>query len=273
MAAGKAPFGAGRSGTSGRLRSPRRWTVAAVPCPAPDAVPAPSASAVPAAQRRRMLAAGAEILECYRVLRKAGLNVVGEVLRQQGQFVEYKHYPADDVFDDDTASQYYYHAHRGGEHGHFHTFLRARGMPAGVAPLDYPQAREPWPAGADAHSHLIAISMDAWGYPRSLFATNRWVTGETWYPCEDVMCMLDRYAIDHAFPSWPVNRWITAMMVLFRPHIEILLRQRDDVIEGWQRLDPAADVFEERELEITGELAIDVDGWLCELAAAEAQRS
>jgi hypothetical protein len=233
----------------------------------------PSAPALPKAQRQRMLAAGAEILECYRVLRKGGLNVVGEVLRGQGEFVEYEHYPAGDVFDDDTASQYYYHAHRGGEHGHFHTFLRARGMPDGVAPLDCPQASERWPAGADAHSHLIAISMDAWGFPRSLFATNRWVTGETWYPCEDVLRMLDRYVIDHAFPSWPVNRWIAAMMVLFRPHIEILLRGRDLVIEAWQRRDPARDVFEERALEVTGELPIDVGGWLRELAAAEEHRS
>lgn len=216
-----------------------------------------------------MLEAGAEILECYRVLRKGGLNVVGEVLRDRGEFVEFDHYPADDVFDDETAGQYYYHAHRAGEHGHFHTFLRARGMPEGVAPLDYRQATEPWPAGADAHSHLIAISMDAYGFPIGLFATNRWVTGETWYPCEGVVRMLDRFAIDHAFPSWPVNRWITAMFVLFRPHIELLLRHRDDVIAQWQARDPDRDVFEDRALETTGCLPISVDDWLHELAAAD----
>jgi hypothetical protein len=229
----------------------------------------PSAQSLTSTERRRMLTAGRDVSECYRVLRKAGLNVVGEVLKGQGEFVEFDHYPADDVFDEETAGQYYYHAHRDGEHGHFHTFLRARGMPAGSRPLEYPQATEVWPTGADAHSHLIAISMDAYGFPIGLFATNRWVTGETWYPCSDVIGMLDRFAIDHAFPSWPVNRWISAMVVLFRPHIEHLLRHRDRVIDAWQRGRPADDVFENRALEMTGYLPISVDEWLAELSAAE----
>jgi len=238
--------------------------------PAPVAMPAaPSAYALRSTQRRKLLDAGAEVRECYRVLSKGGLNVVGEVLRSQGEFVEFDHYPPDDVFDDETASQYYYHAHREGEHGHFHTFLRAKGMPKGVAALSYPLRSEPWPNGSDAHSHLIAISMDAYGFPIGLFATNRWVTGETWYPCEDVLRMLDRYEIDQAFPSWPVNRWITAMMVLFRPHIETLLRHRDRVITRWQIANAGRDVFENRELEMTGYLPISVDRWLDEIAAAD----
>lgn len=235
----------------------------------PPDITAPSAGSLTSAQRRRMLAAGADVLECYRVLRKAGLNVVGEVLKGQGEFVEFDHYPADDVFDQETAGQYYYHAHRGGEHGHFHTFLRAGGMPAGVAPLEHAQATEAWPTGADAHSHLIAISMDAYGFPIGLFATNRWVTGETWYPCEDVIAMLDRFAIDHAFPSWPVNRWISAMVVLFRPHIERLLRHRDQAVATWQRAHAADDVFEDRALEMTGYLPVSVSEWLSELTTAQ----
>jgi len=240
------------------------------PTPAlPDAPAVPQASSLTSPDRRRLLTAGAEVLECYRVLRKAGLNVVGEVLKGQGQFVEFDHYPADDVFDEETAGQYYYHAHRGGEHGHFHTFLRARGMPSGISPAPYPQATEAWPVGDDALSHLIAISMDAYGYPVGLFATNRWVTGETWYASDDVIAMLDRFRIDHAFPSWPVNRWISAMLVLFRPHIEHLLHHRDRVISAWQHAHPANDVFEDRELEVTGYLPVSVDEWLADLAAAE----
>lgn len=129
------------------------------------------------ATRRALLAAGREVRECRRVLVKAGLNVVGEVLRGQGQFVEMEHYPRDDVFDADTASQYYYHAHRGAlEHGHFHTFVRADGLPATMHPLEWPLASRRWPAGKDAICHLVAISMDAWGEPIGLFATNRWVS-------------------------------------------------------------------------------------------------
>ena len=81
-----------------------------------------------------MLAAGEDILECYRVLKKAGLNIVGECLKDQGTFYEFDHYPKGDVYDNETHSQYYYHSHRteAGEHGHFHTFLRKKGMPANI---------------------------------------------------------------------------------------------------------------------------------------------
>ena len=78
-----------------------------------------------------MWSAGQQVLNCYRVLAKSNDNIVGELLKGQGTFYEMDHYPPGDVFDSETNSQYYYHAHRGGEHGHFHTFLRSDGMPAG----------------------------------------------------------------------------------------------------------------------------------------------
>ncbi|MGR7921505.1 DUF6969 family protein [Zobellella denitrificans] len=216
-----------------------------------------------------MILAGRRIRECYRVLKKGGLNVVGEVLKGQGTFYEMTHYPLDDVFDGDSHSQYYYHAHRGGglEHGHFHTFLRAPGMPPGSEMLDEPGATEPWPRGDQAIAHLVAVSMDGWGFPKGLFACNRWVTGESWYPARTVVAMLDRFSIDHANPSWPVNVWLTQMLVLFRPHIEALLWHRDEAVAEWRRRHPGEDVFEDRRLEITGYLPISVDDWLAELQA------
>ncbi|MBX3648058.1 MAG: hypothetical protein KF766_10390 [Rhodocyclaceae bacterium] len=216
-----------------------------------------------------MRTAGEEILECRRVLLKGGLNVVGEMLRGQGEFVEYEHYPADDVFDAETHAQYYYHAHRGseGEHGHFHTFLRAPGMPAGVVPVPY-GGEEPWPSGDEALSHLIAVSMDAYGEPIGLFTVNRWVTGDAWYAAADVIRMLERFEIDHANPSWPANRWLGAMLRLFRPQIEALVLARDVAVADWARAHPATDVFEDRELEITSQLAISVEAQIAAVAAA-----
>lgn len=205
-----------------------------------------------------MLAAGEEILECYRVLRKAGLNVVGEVLKAQGTFYQMKHYPEGDVFDRETHAQYYYHAHRPGEHGHFHTFLRRAGMPADVRPISHPASTN-WPSGDDALAHLVAISMDPHGYPVGLFTTNRWVTAETWYAGEDVAAMLDRFAIDHAYPAWPTNRWLTAMVRLFIPQIAALIEERDRRIAAWRKEHPDSDVFEDRDLEVLSELQIDVD--------------
>ena len=211
-------------------------------------------------QVESMLAAGAEIGECYRVLGKAGLNVVGEVLRGQGDFIEYDHYPHDDVFDSETFSQYYYHAHRGlrGEHGHFHTFLRHGGFAPGVEPMPNMGA-EPWPAGDEALAHLIGISMNREGFPVGLFAVNRWVVGDTWFRAADVIGMLDGFAIDHPLPSWPVNRWITAMLRLFRPHIEALLLHREATIALWASSHPDRDVLEDRELEVTGYLPVSVE--------------
>ena len=228
----------------------------------------PDLGQLPRARLEAMRAAGAEVLECLRVLDKAGLDLVSEVLRGQGTFYELEHYPSDDVFDRDTHAQYYYHAHRGAaEHGHFHTFLRAPGMAEGMAPIAY-SGEEVWPSGDEAISHLVAISMDAFGRPISLFAVNRWVSAEAWYPAEDVIRMLDRFAIDHASPSWPVNRWIGAMLRLFRPQVEALVRHRDLAVEAWRRAYPDSDVFEDRRLDVTGEFAIDIDAQIAAVAAA-----
>ena len=218
-----------------------------------------------------MLAAGEEILECYRVLKKAGLNVVGEALKGQGEFVQLNHYPKGDVFDHDTHSQFYYHAHRPDEHGHFHTFLRQKGMPAGIRPVPAAATRD-WPKGDDALSHIVAISMDRYGYPVGLFTTNRWVTAETWYAARDVCAMVDRFAIDHAYPSWPVNRWLTAMVRLFRPQIKSLLFERDARLRAWEVEHPSSDVFEDRGLELMSELPVDVERQIRAVRAALAAR-
>ncbi len=226
---------------------------------------------LPRDELETMLAAGEDVLECYRVLARTGDNVVGELLRGQGTFLEWDHYPKGDVYDSASHAQYFYHAHptelRGGEHGHFHTFLRAKGMPEGVAPEPYDGDVE-WPGGDDALSHLIGISMDPKGFPITLFSTNRWVTGETWYASRDVRAMLDRFAIDHARPSWPVNRWITAMLRLFRPLIKDLITARDATVAAWREKHPDRDVFEDRGCEITSQASISVDDQIAAVRAA-----
>ncbi len=211
------------------------------------------------AQREAMLDAGEEINEYYRVLKKGDINIVGELLKGQGTFYELDHYPKGDVYDEDTHAQYYYHSHRGtaGEHGHFHTFLRQDAIPDGVSPAPYDGDTQ-WPTGSDAVCHLVAVSMDVYGFPIGLFATNRWVTDEVWYAAGDVIGMLDRFNIDHAFPSWPVNRWLTAMFKLFRAEIEALIRHRDEVVESWRQARPGTDVFEDRDFDISGQIRISV---------------
>jgi hypothetical protein len=212
------------------------------------------------------LAAIEDIRECYRVLEKGGLNIVGEVIKGQGPFYEMDHYPKEDVYDRDAASQYYYHAHREdhAEHGHFHLFLRNGALPAGIEPVM-------GPVGEDRVAHLVAISMDAWGYPTDLFSVNRWVTDESWLPAEATVTVLDQFAIDHAYPSWPVNRWLTAMVRCFRPQVEALLYHRDEVVEQ-RRGQGLEQVLEDRALEITGTIPIDVESWANKLGAEQTRR-
>lgn len=204
----------------------------------------------------RMAAAAQDVLEIAGLLAKTGDNVVGETIKHAGTFYEWTHYPDGDVYDGETGGQFFYHAHpadlRVGEHGHFHTFLRPAGMPADMAPApvaDYVAPKE----ANDALSHIVGIAMDGTGQPICLFTTNRWVTGEAWYGAADVVRMLDRFAIGHTQPSWPVNRWITGMVRMFRPQIVALVHARDERIAAWERAGKTTggNVFEDRKLEIT----------------------
>jgi len=219
--------------------------------------------ALPTGLLREMQAAGEVVTNCHRILSNTDDNIVGELIKDAGTFYEWQHYPDGDVYDRRTHAQYYHHAHpkeeRAGEHGHFHTFMRPKGMPKNVHPSravpDYRSPKE----DNEALSHLIAISMDRRGYPVRLFTTNRWVTGEFWYRASDVVRLLDRFENDHAQPSWPVNMWVGAMGALFRPQIRALVLQRDVAVAQWQRLKKPNNVYEDRELEITSEVDIDID--------------
>lgn len=221
---------------------------------------------IPRPKLEAMLAAGQDILECCRLLDKTGDNVVGELLRGHETFYEWNHYPKGDAYDSETHSQYYYHAHRQDreEHGHFHTFLRPKGMPLDVRPALLADFEPPEGDNA-ALSHLIAISMDVYGDPIALFTTNRWVTGEVWYGAKDVCRLVERFEMDQAHPSWPVNRWITGMLRLFQMEIFDLLLCRDAAIEAWQQKHPDRNVYEDREFEIASEINISVEDKMREL--------
>ncbi len=216
--------------------------------------------------------AGRELVEIHRVLTKTGDNVVGELLRGHDTFYEWDHYPPGDVYDRETHGQFYYHAHPADqrfdlEHGHFHTFIRPKGMPPGIKPAPVPNFKPPKDPN-DALSHLIAIAMTSAGLPFRLFTVNRWVTGECWYRAADVATLLDYFKVDIARPSWPANRWVSAMVRLFKPQILELLEVRDRTVEDWQRAHGDRDVFEDRELEITSYMEIDIEAQVRAVGAA-----
>ena len=219
---------------------------------------------LPPEDRRAVSWAADELVAVYQELARTGDNVVGELLRDVEVFYEWDHYPAGDVFDSASHSQFYYHAHPAGqrfagEHGHFHTFLRPRGMPRGIRPLPVPDV-DPALDPNDALSHLVAISMDSRGLPIRLFTTNRWVTGEVWYRGADVCRMLPRFSVEEPRPSPILNRWISAVVALFRPQIEALVMARDEAVRAWERRVVPPNVFEDRDLEVTSYAEVSLEG-------------
>ena len=71
--------------------------------------------------------------------------------------------------------------------------------------------------------------------------------------------MLDGFDMKIDKPSWSVNRWLTSMLRLFRPQIEDLVQQRDARMRQWQSANPGVNAYEDRRLEVTSQLPIEVE--------------
>ncbi|NKB45974.1 MAG: hypothetical protein GKS03_17050 [Alphaproteobacteria bacterium] len=208
-----------------------------------------------------MVIAGEQVLECMRVLGNTGDSIVGEVVNDFEDFAVWSHYPKGDVIDRQTHSQFYYHAHpeqqRPGEHGHFHLFLRCDGIPETVQPADI---------GVDnalddfktPMCHILAIAMNQHGMPIALFTTNRWVTMDPWFDAADTISLLDQFDIDIAKPSWPLNVWMSAMVRLYRPDIEILLHERDSTMTAADEQSADGSAYNDRSIEIASLRDIDL---------------
>lgn len=151
------------------------------------------------------------------------------VLPDGGESHFWKHYPKGDARDAKTRSRWYYHVHAPGsrdegEHGHFHLFLHRTQLPKGLEPKVWP------PQGEDckAHvTHLVGLSIDTVGIPRAWFTVNRFVTNEFLFPADVMIEHLPDFNVDETKEDDLVNRFVTAMVALYREEIAELLRQRD----------------------------------------------
>lgn len=141
----------------------------------------------------------------------------------------WQHYPKGDARDKKCKSRWYYHVHAPGsrdtdEHGHFHLFLHRSQLPEGLEPKVWP------PQGEDAKAHvthLIALSIDTNGIPRSWFTVNHFVTNEFLYPADVMIEHMPDFNVDHTKQDDLVNRFVTAMVALYREEIAELLKERD----------------------------------------------
>lgn len=181
-----------------------------------------------------------EMAFCQRILAKGGRNVVTETLKDVEALSMLEHYPTGEVFDPDSGAQWFYHCHDigegGGEHGHFHCFVR--------------------PEGADGPvHHLAAVGVDAFGRLVRLFTVNHWVVGGTWLDAEGTIALLPRFDVQMPQPSYLVNRWLTAVFAAYEPEIAGLIHERDRILAAHR---PAAGtpVHDDRALEVASQFVI-----------------
>jgi hypothetical protein len=145
---------------------------------------------------------------------KKGLTLSEAALCGSREFIEWQHYPINDLVGVDSGYEFYYHSHSvdempEGEHGHFHVFKRT---------------------GTEFH-HLIGIALNQTGLPVRLFTTNQWVTGETLVKAEAVLVELQVFDMVIKGRMSPIARWISALTKLFYIDMEALVLERDRMIE------------------------------------------
>lgn len=183
------------------------------------------------------------------------------------------HYPKKDARDVHCKSRWYYHVHAAGnrdadEHGHFHLFLHRTQLPKGLAPRVWP------PLGEDAKAHvthLIGLSIDQIGIPRAWFAVNRYVTNEFLYPADVMIEHLPAFNVDHTPEDPLVNRFVTAMVALYRDEIAELLRERDRRQEELIAQFGEKDAFEKASgVDVLAQVPIDLDAKIGSLELEEA---
>lgn len=202
--------------------------------------------------RDDLLQAAREALFCERILAKSGDNVLRSTLTDASAVEAWSHYPHGDVFDPESGAQWYYHCHippfDGVEHGHFHCFLRPEGTQGPV-------------------HHLVAVGVDPFGKLHRLFTVNQWVVGDNWLNAEGTIPLLARFDVQMAKPSYLVNRWLSAVLRLYETEIAELVRERDLVLAAHPS---GSAVLEDRSLEVTSSLAVDLAARLRELETATA---
>ena len=198
-------------------------------------------------QSNRWLAAQ-ELASIQMKYAKSGRTLNEAALCGARDFIEWQHYPNNDLADKQSGYEFYYHAHSAdempkGEHGHFHVIKRH----------------------AKSFHHLVGISLDQKGLPVRLFTTNQWVTGEEMADSNLVMQSVVEFQMDITGRMAPVSKWVGALMQLFQSEIKELIKERDrEITRLVTRLGNRGNVLNSREHHVLSECKIDLMGRLSE---------
>ncbi len=144
---------------------------------------------------------------------KSGRTLNEAALGGARDFIEWQHYPNNDLVDVNSGYEFYYHAHStdempSGEHGHFHLIKR----------------------DAKTFHHLVGIALNQKGLPTRLFTTNQWVTGEEMIDADLTIKSLKDFEMVVKGRMAPVSNWVGALVQLFGVEIEKLIVERDQKI-------------------------------------------
>ncbi len=179
---------------------------------------------------------------------KSGRTLNEAALCGAKDFVEWQHYPNNDLADANSGYEFYYHAHSAdempdGEHGHFHVIKR----------------------DAKSFHHLVGIALDQKGLPTRLFTTNQWVTGEEMIDSDLVIKSLKGFEMVVKGRMAPVSNWVGALIQLFSTDIEKLIVDRDQKIASMEvEFGGRALVLNSRKHHVLTECKIDLLGRLSE---------
>lgn len=223
-----------------------RAAARALPAPPPTWVRWDARTRLPARARRQARRAARSVLDGLEVLARRGLSPVSALVGDSVPAVLAQYPAAAPVQGPDYL--YYYHCHDAretpaGEHGHFHVFARR----------------------ADGrHVHLAGVAVDAVGWPRRLFTTNRWVTDEVLVPAAAVLAEADRLAA-RAYPD-PLTRWLLPQLALFRPQLAALLQRRDLRLRALRRGRSRQRLLEDRRIRVLSQCRIDLPAQIAALS-------
>ena len=172
------------------------------------------------------------------------------------------HYPDQDARDQETKSRWYYHVHAPGsrdpeEHGHFHLFLHLDQLDGAPESVISPKKKKE-DSKLVPVTHLIALAIDQQGIPRQWFTTNFWITDEFMHTAETMIAHLDRYNVDNTKEDKTVNRFVTAMVALYRDEIAELIQERDAKLDQLGACPENMDVYRKGN-DVLSVLDIDLD--------------
>lgn len=150
----------------------------------------------------------------------------GKCIRDQ----RYPKIPGKSEAIDNGSSAAFFHAHRGTEVGHFHLFQTLNDQ------IYHPKI------AVSAHqsstsNHLGITEMDENGRPFRLSSVNQCITGDDWFPSEEVPSIVAQFSVRGASSYYEnASEWLDAFVGCFAPQFIFINQAREEAMCQEMRL-------------------------------------